>query len=114
MQELLKAIGLPDTPENKIFAGAAIKWLSKHTTCNVDSINQLDVDVQLFVLKYSELMANRAGVSSESIGGMSQSFITGHNLDNETYALATAVLGADVIKSTVTVFSGESRWDYGC
>lgn len=112
MQKLLEAIGLPDTPENKIYAGAAIKWLAKHTTCKVDS-EELAPDVQLFILKYSELMTNRAGVTSESIGGMSQSFATGHKLENEIYGLAVAILGLEDIKSTVTVFSGESRWDYG-
>lgn len=114
MQKLLEAIGLPDTPENKIYVGAALKWLAKHTTCEVDSTEELAPDVQLFILKYSQLMANHAGVTSESISGMSQSFVTGQKLDDEIYKLASAILGSDVLKSTVTVFSGESRWDYGC
>lgn len=111
MKDLLKALGLPDTTENVLNAESAVEWLKIHTT--IDTTN-LSSSVKLFILKYSQLMTNYTGVASESISGLSQSFVTGQSLDSQIYELAVALFGADCLKSTVTVISGEDKWDYGC
>ena len=115
MQLLLESIGLADTPENTLHVESAIEWLNAHTIYEIDkdSVKNIKSSVKLFILKFSELMTSHAGVASESISGMSQSFVTGQSLESKIYELAVSLLGSDAIKSTVTVFSGEDRWDYG-
>lgn len=109
----LEAIGLPDTEENKLYAESAVEWLKRNTTVEVDNIDtSTSSTVKLFILKFSELMAIGTGVSSESISGLSQSYDNGQSLEAKIYALATALLGTDCLKSTVIVHSGEDGWDY--
>lgn len=93
---------------------SALKWVETKTIYEVDynNLKNLPSEVLLFVAEYCDLLAQSRGVSSESIDGLSQSFDTSKNLETKIYELAYALLGADTIKSTVTVFSGEDRWDY--
>ncbi len=44
---------------------------------DIASIAALPSCVKLFVVKYNEIMSKDSGVTSESLGGMSQSFETG-------------------------------------
>lgn len=114
MTELLKSLGMSDTPENALYARSAIEWVKQHTILKIDTDNpsSLPAAVQLFIIKYSQLMTISSGVASESISGMSQSFVTGQSLEAKIYELATALLGLDCLKSTVVVFSSESKWEY--
>lgn len=116
MEALLKLVGLSNTPENALYARSAIEWVKTRTTLkiNMDDPSSLPANVQLFIIKYSQLMTINTGVASESISGMSQSFVTSQSLEMKIYELATALLGLDCLKSTVVVHSGESPWDYGC
>ena len=64
-------IPLPDdSPETGLMADAALEWVWEHTTLSKEK--ELPNAVKLFVLKYIDLMASTAGVTSESLGGMSQ------------------------------------------
>ena len=116
MSKLLESIGLQNTPVNELYARSAVEWINKHTTLKVDPECNTDLSaaVQLFILKYTQLLTINSGIASESISGLSQSFTTGQSLESKIYELATAVLGKDCLLSTVTVHAGESKWDYGC
>ena len=112
MDALLETLGLTETIENKMYAEAAVEWLKKHTVYqDFGNPSVLPSSVKLFIYQYPQLVIN-AGVASESITGMSQSFVTGQALESQIYQLAIALLGIDSIQSTVTVHSGEDRWDY--
>lgn len=62
--------------ETKIRAEAALDWVKANTTLVLDESKELPANVKLFVIKYCELMSQTVGVTSESLGGMSQSFST--------------------------------------
>lgn len=113
---LLESIGLSSTPENTLYASSAIEWIKLHTTLEVnpDKPDTLSAAVKLFILKYAQLISTHSGVASESISGLSQSFVTGQSLKTKIYELAIALLGEDCLKSTVTVNAGERVWKYGC
>ena len=56
---------------------SAIEWVNTNTTLNLslgDQATGLPASVKLFINKYVEIMDRSAGVSSESVGGLSQSF----------------------------------------
>lgn len=115
MQSFLESIGLADTSENRLYVNSAVAWINKNTTYSFEkACIDIPDECKLFIVKYSQLMSTQAGVASESISGMSQSFVTGQKLENSIYELAVALFGKDAIKmSNVTVFSGEGKWDYG-
>lgn len=116
MEQLLADLGINNTAENTIYVNSAVEWLNSNTTLSLDitANKNWQYSVKLFILKFVELMNKSSGVASESIGNLSQSFVTDKELVSQIYELATGLLGRDVIKSTVTVFSGEDNWDYGC
>lgn len=109
-------LGIASTDSRGIlYTEGALSWVEKHTTYTVDydNLDQLPAEVLLFVAEYCDLLRHDRNVASESIEGLSQSFVTGVALETQIYELAYAVLGRDAIRSTVTVLSGEERWDYG-
>ena len=58
-------IPLPDdSPETGLMADAALEWVWEHTT--LSSEKELPNAVKLFVLKYIDLMASTAGVTSKA------------------------------------------------
>jgi hypothetical protein len=67
-----------DTADSEItiMIEAALDWVDENTTLNIDRKAELPNNVKLFVVKFCDLMTQTVGVSSESIGGMSQSFST--------------------------------------
>lgn len=69
--------GLPldvNVPETRIIVDSAIEWVKSNTTMELDPGEELPANVKLFALKFYEVMSAQAGVTSESLGGMSQSF----------------------------------------
>lgn len=70
--------GLPigNTVEERIMVDAALEWVKNNTTMEIDPDSELPSNVKLFVMKFNEVMSAQAGVTSESLGGMSQSFDT--------------------------------------
>lgn len=76
----LTALGLPLDMEDGVTALAVesgLKWIEQNTTFPMDLTKDLPASVKLFLVKYVELFANDCTVSSESLGGMSQSFSYG-------------------------------------
>lgn len=80
-QSLIESLelGLPINTETCLLVESALQWVLAHTTLTFDinkedEIKALPAQVRLFVLKYNELMSISAGVASESIEGLSQSF----------------------------------------
>lgn len=60
---------------------SALEWVNANTKLdfdisNIESIEALPSSVRLFILKYLEVMSLSAGITSESIEGLSQSFDT--------------------------------------
>lgn len=83
--EELTALNLPleATDEICLYIEAAIDWLNLNTRLTVDkadlvnSVQALPAGAKLFLCRYYDVMSTGGtGVSSESIGGMSQSFST--------------------------------------
>lgn len=71
--------------ETSIMVETALDWVDANTTLEIDRESELPANVKLFVVKFCDLMSQTAGVASESLGGMSQSFSTS---GGSTFALA--------------------------
>lgn len=83
--EELQILDLPieANKETALYIEAAIDWINSNTTLVIDkadlitSVGALPAGARIFLCKYHEVMATGGtGISSESIGGMSQSFTT--------------------------------------
>ena len=81
--ETLTQLQIPIMPADDVacmYAECALGWINNNTSLKYDLNNlpeSLPSNVRLFILKYNEAMSISAGVSSESIEGLSQSFSTG-------------------------------------
>lgn len=80
--EDIKNCGIPvagKSDETLLMIQSGIEWLQQNTTLkidinDIDTINSLPGGAKLFILKFCDLIGQRDNVTSESIGGMSQSF----------------------------------------
>lgn len=100
-------VPLPDEqPETLLMADAALEWIADHTTLDVSV--DLPPGAKVFVLKYIALMRQTAGVTSESLAGMSQSFDTTEK-GLQFMQLAHELMGA-YMKSDVHFVSAKGRW----
>lgn len=115
--ESMTAAGIPIAKNDAIavlHAEAALDWMMENTTLQIDkadaaSIAALPASAKLFVVKFSEAMKRRAGVTSQSIEGMSMSFDASEDASTSIWALAkTLLLGH--LKSQVRVFPAKRRW----
>lgn len=111
------AAGIP-VPENDAIAAlraeAALDWMAQSTTLKIDkgdveSIKALPASAKLFVVKFSETMRLKAGVTGQSIEGMSQSFDATENTSTLIWALANSLL-SKYLKSQVRVMPAKRRW----
>ena len=93
---------------SELIKKAALEWITKNTTFDVN-IEPLPTSVELFIEKYGEVMGLRAGVSSESISGLSQSFNTS-NIANMLKQYASELIGEEYVLPDVKVFMAEKRW----
>ena len=113
----LIAAGIPIPGENTVavlHAEAALDWMQEHTTLVFDkadkeSISALPACAKLFVVKYSEVLKRTAGLTSQSIEGMSMSFDASGDVNSSIWALANALLQG-YLKSQVKVFTAKRRW----
>ena len=108
--ELVEKMGLEDIPQNRLIVEAGIQWLKDNTTIDFSNSGSLPAVVPLFLIKFHELMGQTAGVKSESLGGMSQSF--SGNVQGDLWNVANGML-LPYLKSNAVVFPGERKWDYG-
>lgn len=103
-------IPIDDAPTAALYAAAALDWIECNTTLVVerDKLDSLPAGAKLFILKYGSIMSTDTTVTSESLGGMSQSF-SAESRSNLLYDLATEFLG-DYMKSAVSFVPATSRW----
>ena len=99
--------------QKEMLTKAAIEWLEKNTTLQVDLNNPevystLPARAQLFVQKFTEIMQRTAGVTSQSIEGLSMSFNTG-DVSASINQLAYSLLQSDM-RSQVRVIPARRRW----
>lgn len=95
---------------NEVIREAALGWISSNTTFDV-SIEPLPAGVELFIEKYGQVMGLRAGVTSESISGLSQSFDTG-SISVLLKQYARELIGSEYVVSDVEVFPALDSWTY--
>lgn len=83
-KEQIQSLNLGITPIDDraiLIVESGIEWLKKNTTINCDDITALPPSARLFLVKFFDLNAIGAGVSSQSIEGLSLSFDTGNKSD---------------------------------
>lgn len=115
--EELIAAGIPLSNKDAVSllrAEAALDWMKENTTLSIDkadmkTIEALPATAKLFVIKFSETMRIKAGVTSQSIEGLSQSFDATENASSLIWALAKSLL-SDYLKSQVRVIPARRRW----
>lgn len=115
--EELIAAGIPisgNDPGAVLRAEAALDWMQEHTTLQFDkadaaSIAALPACAKLFVVKFGEAIQHKAGVTSQSIEGLSMSFDASESTTSIIWSLATAFL-QQYLKSQVRVFPAKRRW----
>lgn len=108
-------IGLPvaETDATTVLTvNSAFDWLKEHTTLefdidNLETLSALPSTAKLFVVKYVDVMAMGTGVTSESLGGMSQSFDTA--LAGLIWQYARELLSS-YLKSDVSVVPAKRKW----
>ena len=95
----------------EITRSAALEWLRRNTTMAipespVDGV--LTPSTELFIIKFGEIVMLPAGVTSESIGGASQSFATDKTALLKQYA--RELFGDDAVAGDVTFTPAVGRW----
>ena len=115
--QTLIAAGIPISAGDAVAAlraEAALEWMQEHTTLRIDkadaaTIAALPACAKLFVVKYGEALKRKAGVTSQSIEGMSQSFDASEDAASTIWTLASTLLGG-YLKSQVRVTPARRRW----
>lgn len=97
-----------------LHAEAALDWMKENTTlqfykADAASIEALPACAKMFIVKFSETMRIKAGVTSQSIEGLSQSFDASKDTDTLIWAHARSLLQG-YMKSQVRVFPAKRRW----
>lgn len=112
----LIAAGIPirDDVTEALRAEAALDWMQEHTTLRIDkadaaAIATLPATAKLFVIRFGEIMRRKAGVTSQSIEGMSQSFDASEDTAALIWAQASTLLSG-YMKSQVRVTPAQRRW----
>ena len=114
--EELKALRLPieEIEVNRLYAGAAIDWINHNTTLVVDkgnvveSVAALPDGAKLFICRYCEVLSTDGNVTSESIGGMSQSFGS-MSKAQQLWQLAGELMG-EYVKGQLRSIPHVSKW----
>ena len=77
--ENLKLGITPVDDQTVLMVESAFHWINDNTTQSIDYndskvLNNLGSNIKLFIVRYFDVMSMRPGITSESLGGMSQSF----------------------------------------
>ncbi len=101
------------TDEMVLYVTAGLEWLQAHTKLvfdknDIESVGALPAGAKLFLCKYAEIMIAPDNVSSESIGGMSQSF-TQKSKDTLIWEAAQSLLNEKLL-SQVRSVPHVSKW----
>lgn len=116
-KEAIEKLGLGIAPIDErviIIITAAYEWVLKNTTLkfdieNIEELNALPAMVKLFVIKFFDLNMLSAGVQSESIEGLSQTF-TNNSLDNLIWDAAKELLG-EYLNNGIRFVQAVDRWE---
>lgn len=88
---------------------AALDWIAQNTTIDTTDIDKLPACARLFLTKFVEINGLRAGVVSEAIEGLSQSF---GETNKSTLIWDTAKdLLNGYLKSRVRFVPAKRRWN---
>lgn len=109
-----------DTPEDLLRVEAGFEYLEQMTVLtfdvdDVETIKKLPAAAKLFITKFGDIAARQHGVTSESLGGMSQSF--GYtNYSDELWDLLYGLL-RPWIKDGIDGYGAKAiqfrdRWNY--
>lgn len=93
--------------KEEIMRGVAIEWLKQNTTFDITQTTYPS-NVEMFILKYEEIMSLRPGVASESISGLSQSFTGEISALLKQYA--AELIGEKFLIGDVRFVSAEKAW----
>lgn len=96
--------------ETSIMVETALDWVEEHTTLQIDREAELPSNVKLFVIKFCDLMSQTAGVTSESLGGMSQSFSTSSGIGFAALSELASQLFGSAYKGRNRFVTARSRW----
>ena len=114
-QEQLESLnlGLPNDAETLLMVESALQWVLDNTNLtfditDIEELTALPAPVRLFVLKYNELLSVSAGVQSESIEGLSQSFNSGDK-SALLWEIAESLLGKWLV-SPVRFVAATKAW----
>lgn len=111
-REQAQSLKLKSDDESLLLIENALEWLDTNTSISVNrnNLENAQANVRLFISKYQEIMSLPFGVSSESAGGLSQSFNSADKNDM-LLELATTVFGDEnVTTGKVRFVSAKSRW----
>lgn len=108
-------LGLNSVDERTVLmVESAIEWINANTHLDIpldsDQEVNLPASVKLFINKYIEVMDRSVGVSSESVGGLSQSFDSSTKT-NLLLQYAEELLGG-YLKSQMSFVSAKPKWSY--
>ncbi len=112
-EEEFKDLSLPVPVSSLLYVESGLEWLRDNTNLKFDitdmeSIKALPSSARLFLVKFSEICERDIGVTSESVGPMSQSF-SADSVASQTSALARQLL-KPYLKPTVTFIPCMRRW----
>ena len=115
--EDLNSLNLPlINPNNEtcLYVESALDWLERNTTLvfdktDINSITSLPAGAKLFIVKFIDVMNVNTAVTSESIGGMSQSF-SAANKNSLLMDLANDLIGG-YVKSSFSFIPATRKWD---
>lgn len=115
-KENVEKLGLAIKPVDErvtIIVTAAYEWVQKNTTLkfdieNIEELNALPAMVKLFVIRFFDLNMLSAGVQSESIEGLSQTF-TNKSLDTLIWEAANELLSG-YLTYGIRFVQAENRW----
>lgn len=110
MENLIKKLRLPLEETDELYVSSAMEWLKDNTTLEVDELEELPANANLFVVKYVDLMKSNGNIASESIAGMSQSFNTNKNAEAYLWEYANALL-RKYMKSQVKFMPATRKWN---
>lgn len=114
-EEQVKKLKLGIAPINDytvLLTESALHWVKDNTTLDFDYNNdgdlaKLPAPVKLFIIRYFDIMSTSGGVASESIEGLSQSFVSDKTAALWQYA---EELLSEWIKPRVRFVSAQRKW----
>lgn len=118
-EELVKSLKLGISPIDDrtiLLVESGFEWINRNTSLTIDyndseALSELSANIKLFIVKYFDVMAMATGVTSESIGGLSQSFDTSNKSDL-IWQFAEELLG-EYVTSQLSFTSAKARWSDG-